>query len=128
MNYLLDTNIIIDAINRRRGRDLFINDVLPRNDSLACCAINLIEVYSGLRPHESERTRKFFDRLECYPITHSIGIQAGMIRNDYQRRGITLSLPDATIAAVALAHDLTLVTDNVKDFPMPELRLYPLPE
>ena len=32
-----------------------------------------------------------------------------------------------TIAAVALANDLILVTGNLKDFPMPELRLYPLP-
>jgi len=42
-------------------------------------------------------------------------------------RIVPLSLPDTTIAAVALANDLMLVTGNLKDFPMPELRLYPLP-
>jgi predicted nucleic acid-binding protein len=34
---------------------------------------------------------------------------------------------DVTIAAVALTHGLTLLTDNRKDFPMPELALYSLP-
>ena len=38
----------------------------------------------------------------------------------------TLTVADAAIAAVALAHELTLMTDNVKDFPMKELALYPL--
>jgi predicted nucleic acid-binding protein len=35
---------------------------------------------------------------------------------------------DVTIAAVALAHSLVLVTDNQKDFPMPELQLAALPD
>jgi predicted nucleic acid-binding protein len=34
---------------------------------------------------------------------------------------------DVTVAAVALTHGLTLLTDNRKDFPMPELALYSLP-
>jgi predicted nucleic acid-binding protein len=41
--------------------------------------------------------------------------------------GRTLSLPDVTVAAVALMHDLILLTGNVKEFPMPELQIYPLP-
>jgi predicted nucleic acid-binding protein len=30
------------------------------------------------------------------------------------------------IGAVAITYGCTLVTENVKDFPMPELALYPL--
>jgi predicted nucleic acid-binding protein len=33
-----------------------------------------------------------------------------------------------TIAAVALAHQVPLLTDNRKHFPMPELQLLPMPE
>ena len=38
-----------------------------------------------------------------------------------------VTVADATIAAVAIANELTLLTDNVKDFPMKEIVLYPLP-
>ena len=49
------------------------------------------------------------------------------MQNRWRKKGHTLSLPDVTIAAVALTHGLTLLTDNRKDFPMPELALYALP-
>jgi hypothetical protein len=52
---------------------------------------------------------------------------AGLLKRDYGRKGQTLTVADATIAAVAVFHALTLVTDNVRDFPMKELSLYPLP-
>jgi predicted nucleic acid-binding protein len=38
-----------------------------------------------------------------------------------------LATTDVTIAAVALYHHLTLITDNLKHYPMKELNLYPLP-
>lgn len=38
-----------------------------------------------------------------------------------------LTIADLTIAAVAIVHELTLLTDNVEDFPMKELNLDPLP-
>jgi len=40
--------------------------------------------------------------------------------------GGTSVLVDVLIAATALAHSLVLMTDNLKDFPMPQLVLYPL--
>ena len=39
----------------------------------------------------------------------------------------TLSLADMMVAATALEHGLALMTDNRKDFPLPELNFYPLP-
>jgi predicted nucleic acid-binding protein len=43
------------------------------------------------------------------------------------KKGTTLALADVTIAAVAIVHGLTLITDNVKHFPMKELRRYQFP-
>jgi predicted nucleic acid-binding protein len=43
------------------------------------------------------------------------------------RKGLRLSQPDVTIATVAIAHRLTLLTDNKKHFLMPELSMQPLP-
>lgn len=38
-------------------------------------------------------------------------------------RGVTLHTPDALIAGTARAHGATVVTDNVSDFPMAEVRV-----
>jgi predicted nucleic acid-binding protein len=51
---------------------------------------------------------------------------AALIRG--ARKGTTLNLGDVIIAAVAMHNEVTLLTDNTKDFPMSELSLYPLPK
>jgi hypothetical protein len=43
------------------------------------------------------------------------------------KKGRTLALPEVSIAAVALTNGLVLLTDDRKDFPMPELSFFPLP-
>jgi len=58
-------------------------------------------------------------------VTWEIARLAGELQNAGARKG-TRFPADVTIAAVALAHGLTLLTDNRRDFPMPELALYPL--
>jgi predicted nucleic acid-binding protein len=42
-------------------------------------------------------------------------------------KGCDSSLPDLTIAAIAITNGLYFATDNIKDFPMSELRFQPLP-
>lgn len=43
------------------------------------------------------------------------------------RKGHTLSLADAIVAAITIERGCALLTDNRRDFPMPEMQLYPLP-
>jgi predicted nucleic acid-binding protein len=38
-----------------------------------------------------------------------------------------LPLTDALIAATAVEHNATVVTGNVRDYPMPEVSILPLP-
>jgi predicted nucleic acid-binding protein len=45
----------------------------------------------------------------------------------WARKGHTLSLADAIVAAIAIERGCALLTDNRRDFPMPEVQLYPLP-
>jgi predicted nucleic acid-binding protein len=53
---------------------------------------------------------------------------AGELKRDFSKKGATLSVTDSLIAAVAIDYQLALLTDNTKDFPMKNLKLYPLPE
>ena len=51
--------------------------------------------------------------------------EAGRYRYEFTRIGTTLSATDSLIAAVAIANDATLITNNLRHFPMPEIRLLP---
>lgn len=80
-----------------------------------------------MRPSEEAETETFLASLRLFPITWPVAKLAGELKRDYQRKGITLNLGDLVIAATALHSGLTLLTDNVKDFPMLDLTLHPLP-
>ena len=125
--FLLDTTVIIDAINDKKARRQFLRDLIHQGNNLACCPINVAEVYAGLRPQEEQNTKIFLRSLELYPLTSPIAELAGTIKRDHGKKGMTLSLTDSLIAAVAIHSQLSLITDNVKDFPMKDLSLYPLP-
>jgi predicted nucleic acid-binding protein len=80
-----------------------------------------------MRPRESEGTQSFLEGLERYDVDWELARYAGLLKNEWARKGQTLSVPDVLIAATALSYSLVLMTDNRKDFPMPQLTLYPLP-
>jgi predicted nucleic acid-binding protein len=124
---LLDTGVIIDAINNKKGRRQLLRDLVAQGNSLACCPINITEVYAGLRPHEEASTKAFLISLDLLPMTWPIAELAGILKRDYSKKGRTLNLGDVMIAATALHNGLALLTDNTKDFPMKELKLYSLP-
>ena len=125
--YLLDTSVIIDTLNGKRGRRDFLLGLVKQGHLLACCPINVTEVYAGMRAKEESTTEEFLRSLEYYHLTWPVARLAGLLKRDHGRKGITVTVADATIAAVALVHELTLMTDNMRDFPMKELLLYPLP-
>ena len=70
--YLLDTSVIIDLLNGKHGRDALLKQLLAEGSLLACCAVNVSEVYAGMRPNEKARTDEFMDSLDYYPITREI--------------------------------------------------------
>jgi predicted nucleic acid-binding protein len=123
--FLLDTSVIIDAINGKRDRGQLLKELLEQGHLLACCPINVTEVYAGLRPQEEAVTQELLESLEYYPITWGIARLGGLLKRDYARKGVTLATTDVTIAAVALYHHITLITDDRKHCPMKELSLHP---
>jgi len=125
--YLLDTSVIVDALNRKRDRWQLLASLVEAGDTLACSTVTITEIYAGMRPHESQRTEIFLNSLEHYAVDSELARYAGLLKNDWARRGRTLSIADVLIAGTVLIHKLVLMTDNRKDFPMPGLRLFRLP-
>jgi predicted nucleic acid-binding protein len=124
---LVDSSVVFDHLNGRYGRTQFLDHLIEQGHVLACCPVNITEVYAGLRPGEEAETEAFIDSLECLPVTPAIARQAGLLRRDWRSKGQTLSYTDVTIAAVALANGAPILTDNRKHFPEEGLVLWPLP-
>jgi len=91
---------------------------------LATSAINVAEVYAGMRRDEELTTAALLWSLHCYPVTPDIARRAGEIKRSAALRGLTFGLEDMIVASTALGHGLTVWTDNEKDFAVPGVVLY----
>ena len=123
MIVLLDSTALIDAQRSRRAVDF--ETLLLAGHTLATTTINIAEVYVGMRPGEEKRISALLAGIDCIHSTKAIGQRAGLLIKEWRSRGRTLSLPDIMVAATAIEHDVSLMTSNRKDFPMPELKFYP---
>ena len=124
---LLDTTVLIDILCSRNDRRALLAELVTQGHKLSTAAINIAEIHAGMRPGEEEKREAFLTRLHCFPMTGETGRLAGSLRTRFARQGKTLELPDMIVAATALEKRLTLMTDNRKDFPIPELSFYSLP-
>jgi|SRR5208282_6066383 len=128
MRLLLDTTVLIDALRSRSARRAWLAELVRAGHSLETSALNIAEVYAGMHSEEELLTKEFLGALLCHSITSSVAENAGLLKNQWARKGRAVALADTLVAAVTLEQNCTLVTDNRKDFPMPELRLYGMPE
>jgi hypothetical protein len=128
MQLLLDSSVLIDALRMRKGRREWLAKLVRDGIVLSTSALNVAEVYSGMRPEEEARTKEFLTALECREITASVAESAAKIKKQWAQKGRSLTLADTMVAAVAIEQGCPLATDNRKDFPMPRLQLYELPK
>ena len=94
----------------------FSKTLIEKGMLLACCPINITEIHMGHAPRRNRKNRGISRQLEFYPSNSEIAKYAGALYREHRRNGLTLALPDLTIAAVAIANKLQLVTDNPKIF------------
>ena len=127
MKLLLDTSVLIDVLRLRNKRSEWLARLVREGHTLSTSTLNIAEVYAGMRAAEETRTEAFLSGLEVYELSATSARQAGKLKNTWAGKGRTPALADMIVAAVAIERGCALLTDNRKDFPMPEVRLYPLP-
>jgi predicted nucleic acid-binding protein len=127
MRILLDTTILVDALRARKERRELLTQLLRQGHEIYITALNIAEVYGGMRPHEEPRTEAFLAEFRCFIIDEATARAAGHLKSQWSRKGRTLAIVDCAVAAIAIRNRCVVATDNRKDFPMPELTLYPLP-
>lgn len=127
MTFLLDTNVISETIRPKPEQRVldWLEAQSPMEFFLAAQTVG--ELVRGARKVK-ENTRR--NRLEIWieqdlarqfegrilPFDGPTAVLWGRLMGDGDRTGHTPAAADAQIAAVAIRHNLTLVTRNVKDF------------
>jgi tRNA(fMet)-specific endonuclease VapC len=120
LRYLLDTNVCVRYLN---GDSLAIRRKLQTIDlaDIAICSIVKLELFYGAmrsnNPNETwARTRRFIEVFVSLPFDDIAALIAGRIRAQLAILGTPIGSNDLLIAAIAIAHNLTLVTHNTNEF------------
>jgi hypothetical protein len=127
MKLLLDTSILIDVLRLQNRRNEWLAELVRGGHTLSTTALNIGEIYAGMRPAEETKTEALLSGLEVHELSGASARLAGRLKNTWARRGHTLRLADTIAAAIAIERRCALLTDNRKDFPMAEAQLYPMP-
>lgn len=108
MKYLLDSVVLIDHFNGIEAATRFLSE---HGNVCALSVITRAEVLAGFDTEAAALACELLDLFPSLPITSVIADLAGRLR-----RSERWKLPDALQAAVALHHELILVTRNARDF------------
>jgi predicted nucleic acid-binding protein len=127
VSYLLDANVLINWLTGRFGVATFMDELASGPEPLAVNAISVAELYSGIADADLAATQRVMSAFDYWPIDEPTARLAGSYRYRYARLGTSLSVTDVVMAAHAVRRDATLITSNLKDFPMPELNVMHLP-
>lgn len=120
MKYLLDTNICIYYL-KNTYPSVMQHFAQNMPEDMALCAIVKSELwYGALRSNAVERNldnlQYFIDLFETLPFDDEAAWHAANIRANLANKGTPIGFHDVQIAAIALANDLSVVTNNVREF------------
>jgi predicted nucleic acid-binding protein len=113
--YLLDTGVVLRHLRGQR-RVVSLLRALSKEGRLSIATVTRLEVHAGMKPDERYATQKFLSRLADHNLDRAIADKAGDLIAASTKSGRLLGVPDAIIAATAIAANLTLVTLNPSDF------------
>ena len=134
MAFLLDTNVVSETVRPRPDKTVldWIEAQVPSDLFLAAQTIG--ELVRGARKVREQARRERFERWieqdlarqfdgRVVPFDGHTATVWGRLMGDGDRAGRPPAAADAQIAAVAIHHELVLVTRNVRDFARFDIQL-----
>lgn len=119
--YLLDTNVLILGIKGSEPDRTFLKKVISKKQLY----LSVISVSEFLSQASEEAEEKFKALLINFPIL-SVDLETAKLVAEYRKKYLKkkrIQLLDYFIAAQAKLNNLTLVTGNISDFPMKDVKV-----
>jgi tRNA(fMet)-specific endonuclease VapC len=129
MPYLIDSHVVIDHLADVPEASVLLSRLAA--DGIAISIITYMEAFQGVTrspyPEEAQaKFRAFIKSISVLPLSIAVAERCARLRETLrtQNKRVNSRALDLFIATTALEYDLTLVTENSKDFEdIPDLSL-----
>ena len=120
--FLFDTDVLIWVL---RGKKEIIEKVSKLKDeaSLAISVISIAEIYKNIFPSELTTVEDYLNQHIIFDVDQKTAKIAGLYWHQYAKQLKNLSLMDCLIAGCVNVNNLTLVSLNIKHFPMKDIKI-----
>ncbi len=107
---LLDTNVVIGLLHGRAASIALLKTANYQLAEMAVSQITRLELlgFAGISIKEAQATEGFLKSIQVLPISAKVEAQVISMRQSRK-----IKLPDAIVAATAVAHNLELLTLDV---------------
>ncbi len=135
MKYLLDTCVISELIKPKPDKKVVAWISNCDEESLYLSVITIGEIQKGIIKVQDKTRRnaiqqwldqdlrkRFAGRL--LPIDEHVALAWGLVQDEAETAGKPIPTLDGLLGATALAHNLTVVTRNEKDFTQSDARIF----
>ncbi|MFH1824438.1 MAG: PIN domain-containing protein [Candidatus Firestonebacteria bacterium] len=125
IGYLIDTNIIINILNKNK-RDFDLIFSLEKKEILSISVLTIYELFIGIHDENVKKTaRELLKYFKTVDITSDICEKASEIMKQNKQLEDILGIVDLLLAATCILHKLILITENKKHFKLiPEIEIY----
>jgi predicted nucleic acid-binding protein len=123
MRLMLDASFMIDHLRGDGGAIRRFDEIFENGDEPFVNIIGVCEVETGLRASERRPFDALVAAVEFVQAGPDAARDAGRWRREARRRGDSLSIGDAIIAAEAHLVGAAVLTRNVRDFSLTPVRV-----
>jgi tRNA(fMet)-specific endonuclease VapC len=120
--YLFDTDVLSNVVKRSPSEILLKKLARLPRELQHTTSINIGEIYYGAnRSTRKNRIIKAFDE-KVFPNVKIVGFDEtggkifGELKAKLEKQGFSCSEPDLRIAAIAIQHEMILITGNTRHF------------
>ena len=120
MTYLPDTNACIELL-RRRNPKVIAHWQATKASEIVLCSVVVYELRHGAERSsapilEHAKLDAFLSPFASLPFDDACARRGARLRRELELGGALIGPHDLQIAAIALQHQLTLVTHNTREF------------